>query len=112
MPVLKIRGYTMKFIIIPLILLSAFCYSESREVLITQAEYSEISQKGYIRTANCSRCNHELYNFDHTLEVVHLGSTEKKLSIQDLLTDYHKSTLFVITTKDDSNKLNQVFYSK
>ena len=103
----------MKFIIIPFILLmSTLCYSESREVLISQAEYSEIGQKGYLRVTGCSRCNHELYTFDDTLEVMHLGSPEKKLPIQQLLTDYHKSTLFVISTKDDSNKLNQVFYRK
>lgn len=100
----------MKFIIFPLMLLSTFCYSESREVLISQAAYSEISQTGYVRVAACARCKYDLYNFDQNLEVMTLGNPNIKSSIAALLRDYRKATIFVIITNNDSNNLSKIYY--
>ena len=93
-------------------ILSAFCYSESREVLISQAEYSDISQTGYVRVAACPRCKYELYNFDQSLEVITLGNPNTKSSIEAFLQGYSKSKGFVIITKGDTDKLTQIYYKK
>lgn len=102
-----------KIILIVLILLSPFSFSEAleeaREVKITQMTYNEGSQQGQIRISDCNRCSHKLYSFGSNIII---KKNNQISTINSLLGEYWDTNIAVIFIKPNTNELTRISYRK